>query len=103
MVTNLVELQSFLFQVAIEAFGESRLEIGTSFTPGAPKPEEHRSFTYAIHDGFENGFISRKKKPAEMIAKYIDMAMRKGQRSASDNDFWQELDRALGLYRYTQG
>ena len=63
----------------------------------------NQKFVYAATDAFQTGFRARKNKPAEMIAKHIDRAMRKGQRGASDAEFSKTLDAILVLYRFTQG
>ncbi|KAI0700482.1 Cullin-domain-containing protein [Cytidiella melzeri] len=62
----------------------------------------NREFGYAMIDAFAKGFRSRRNKPAELIAKYIDKAMRKGQKGRDDKDYSAELDAALGLYRFTE-
>jgi len=58
-------------------------------------------FVYAIADAFTAGFKTRRNKPAEMIAKHVDKAMRKGQGATSDADYEKMLDSALALYRFT--
>lgn len=63
----------------------------------------NKEFQYAAIDGFQTGFRARKNKPAEMIAKYLDKAMRKGQGEASDEQFAKGLDAALAIYRFTNG
>ncbi|KAI0292249.1 Cullin-4B [Multifurca ochricompacta] len=60
-----------------------------------------KDFQYALHDAFADGFKRRHNKPAEMTARHIDKLMRKGQGSASDDSFNEELDAALALYRFT--
>ncbi|KAF8650599.1 hypothetical protein AX16_005170 [Volvariella volvacea WC 439] len=63
--------------------------------------QPHRDFVYALSDAFTNGFKKRPSKPAEMIAKYLDKAMRRGQGSSSDAQFEALLDSVLALYRFT--
>jgi cullin-4 len=65
----------------------------------AKQPDQ--DFIYALTDSFEMAFKARRSKPAEMIAKYIDRAMRKGQGKASDTEFQDILDKPLALYRFT--
>jgi cullin 4 len=60
-----------------------------------------KDFQYALHDAFSSGFKKRHNKPAEMIAHHIDKLMRKGQGSASDETFNEQLDAVLTLYRFT--
>ncbi|KAF9555850.1 Cullin-4B [Agrocybe pediades] len=66
-----------------------------------PPKQPDQQFLYALTDAFTMGFKARRSKPAEMIAKYLDKAMRKGQGKASDAEFQEFLDRALSLYRFT--
>ena len=61
----------------------------------------NRQCEYAVQDAFQEGFKARRNKPAEMIAKYLDKAMRKGQKGKDDSTFAAELDRVLALYRFT--
>ncbi|KZT58431.1 hypothetical protein CALCODRAFT_432704 [Calocera cornea HHB12733] len=91
MIPDLLALRKFAELIARDAFGED---------PDDPAGE--RVWRNSVLDAFEKGFAGRVKKPAEMIAKYIDQAMRKGQRSASDDEFNRLLNEALGLYRFTK-
>ncbi|KZT35448.1 Cullin-domain-containing protein [Sistotremastrum suecicum HHB10207 ss-3] len=72
-----------------------------AFCDGLTKEFHDRELGYATTKAFEKGFAGRSGKPAEMIAKYIDSAMRKGQRGASDADFRSLLENVLILYRFT--
>ena len=60
-----------------------------------------KDFEYAMQDAFTSGFKKRRNKPAELIARHIDKIMRKGQGSAGEEAFNQELDALLALYRFT--
>ncbi|PVF97543.1 hypothetical protein CPB86DRAFT_706780 [Serendipita vermifera] len=60
-----------------------------------------RKFTYATWEAFERGFMCRKIKPAELIAKHVDSLMRRGQKAASDAEFFAEMKRVLTLYRFS--
>ena len=70
-------------------------------TSKLPEMQPDQKFLYAITDAFATGFKARRSKPAEMIAKYVDKAMRKGQGKASDTEFQSLLDKVLVLYRFT--
>ncbi len=70
-------------------------------TSDKPQKQPDQDFIYALADAFTSAFKKRKSKPAEMIAKYLDKAMRKGQGNASDADFQKMLESVLGLYRFT--
>ncbi|KAF9481235.1 Cullin-4B [Pholiota conissans] len=73
----------------------------TASTSKLPSMQPDQVFLYAITDAFNMGFKARRSKPAEMIAKYVDKAMRKGQGKASDAEFQALLDKVLALYRFT--
>lgn len=111
MISNLLDLKSLGDDAVARAFVDSReasspalsaLAARTSLvTDAGPAPAADREFMYALRDAFQVGFKARRVKPAEMIAKYLDRAMRKGQKSASDAEFDSLLDRVLVLYRFT--
>ena len=61
----------------------------------------NRQCEYAVQDAFQEGFKARRNKPAEMIAKYLDKAMRRGQKGKDDQTYSADLDAALSLYRFT--
>jgi len=71
-------------------------------TSQLPSMQPDQQFLYTLTDAFSTGFKSRRLKPAEMIAKYVDKAMRKGQGKATDAEFQGLLDRVLQLYRFTE-
>lgn len=60
-----------------------------------------QDFSYALQDAFTTGFKSRKIRPAEMIAKYVDRLLRKGQKGQDDENFKKSLAEVLELYRST--
>ena len=61
----------------------------------------NRECAYAVRDAFQDGFKARRNKPAEMIAKYLDKAMRKGQKGKDDRSYSEDLDAALAhIARY---
>lgn len=111
MVDRLLSLKRFIDQLISVAFTKDTVAVfyegnqsninenNTSAT--RRRPASNREFEYAAIDAFSSGFKSRKNKPAEMIAKHLDRAMRKGQRGKKDEDFQAELDAVLGLYRFT--
>ena len=59
-------------------------------------------YGYAVRDQFQAGFSKRRNKPAELIAKYLDRAMRKGQKNATDVEFMTLLEWVLELYKFTE-
>jgi len=102
MVQLLLDFKSFIDSTLPTAFADEVDVplVGTS-EQGATQKRPNKDFGYALIDAFQTGFKARRNKPAEMIAKYLDKAMRKGQKDASDADFEALLDSVLGLYRFT--
>ena len=103
MVQHLLDFKVFAESTLPTAFADD-VEIpliGTSEQGATPRKHPNKDFGYALIDAFQTGFKARRNKPAEMIAKYVDRAMRKGQQDASDAEFEALLDSALSLYRFT--
>lgn len=88
MVENLLELKEFLDEC-----------LSADYIDDAQQND--RKFTHATSEAFERGFSTRKIKPAELIAKHVDSLMRRGQKAASDQEFFAQLKRVLTLYRYS--
>lgn len=110
MVQRLLDFKGFADQTVVKSFvAEADSRPADSSGTGPPEastsklPEmlPDQKFLYAITDAFATGFKARRSKPAEMIAKYVDKAMRKGQGKASDAEFQGLLDKVLALYRFT--
>ncbi|KAJ3974992.1 Cullin family-domain-containing protein [Lentinula raphanica] len=100
--------------------------LAATFVSKETKSREE-DFVQALSDGFITGFRTRRVKPAEMLAKYLDNMMRKGQakfleslskstRTSADGDvmipvdsqnaqdtlFHKHLLSVLSLYRYSE-
>ena len=118
MVDRLLDFKGFIDSAIPIAFSDietattaaplsnSNAIASTSSASTKETPEKravNRSFLNAATDAFTDGFRVRRNKPAEMIAKFLDRAMRRGQKGSSDEEFMRILDIVLGLYRYTQG
>ena len=106
MVERLLNFKAFAEEVANTAFVDNTplSTNGTSTSNNAPqkyKSTPNVEYDYALRDGFQAGFSKRRNKPAEMTAKYLDRAMRKGQKSATDAEFMTLLEKVLQLYRFT--
>ncbi|KZT24381.1 Cullin-4B [Neolentinus lepideus HHB14362 ss-1] len=109
MVDRLLECKAFAESAISTAFVDvihnpivDESHASTSNAPQVPSVKRaNKEFSYAMFDAFHHGFKARRKKPAEMIAKYLDKAMRRGQKGASDEEFDRALDAALSLYRFT--
>lgn len=104
MVQRLLDFKSLADTAIHSAFlvdSLSAADMNSGSTSTTPK-HPNSDFVYALGDAFTNGFKKRRNKPAEMIAKYLDRAMRKGQGATSDAQFETLLDSVLALYRFTQ-
>ncbi|KAG6844878.1 hypothetical protein H0H87_002823 [Tephrocybe sp. NHM501043] len=97
MVERLLEFKSLADEVISTTFVDEKASLSSSAVITSRNPE----FIYALGDAFSIGFKARRNKPAEMIAKYIDHAMRKGQNALSQDEYEATLDAALALYRFT--
>jgi cullin-4 len=54
-------------------------------------------------EAFSSCINSRKNKPAEMIAKFIDQKMKLGNKAMSDEELDRVFNSVLRLFRYCQG
>ena len=108
MVERLLNFKTFTEKAAKRAFVDYIPPPSTNGTSTSRNsPRQYRAapnveYDYAIRDGFQAGFSKRKNKPAEMIAKYLDRAMRKGQKNSTDTEFMTLLEKVLRLYRFTE-
>lgn len=116
MVDRLLSFKSFVDQLIkstfVEDVDENTMDADLPNSSGASSSKtpafltkrlysSNKEFEYAAIDAFSSGFKSRRNKPAELIAKHLDRAMRKGQKGRKDEEFQAELDAVLGLYRFT--
>ncbi|KAI0291434.1 hypothetical protein BC826DRAFT_1022936 [Russula brevipes] len=69
---------------------KAKASLAHSFVLSSSSPAS-KGFQYALHDAFSDSFEKRRNKPAEMVARHIDELMRKGQGSASDESFIEQL------------
>ncbi|KAG6873267.1 hypothetical protein C0995_001041 [Termitomyces sp. Mi166 len=97
MVERLLEFKHLADEVITTVFLDEKASLSSSVLTTQPNNE----FIYALGDSFTMGFKARRNKPAEMIAKYLDRVMRKGQGASTDAEFEAILDSVLALYRYT--
>ena len=93
MVTRLLDFN----QICQHALSNCFVDVD----PASTRLVTNAKFNQAVEEGFRAGFLRRQNKPAEMIAKYLDKTMRKGQKGATDVVFHGLLDAALALYRFT--
>lgn len=60
-------------------------------------------FLNVVKECFESFINSRQNKPAELVAKYLDLRLRSGSKDLSDVELESTLDKVLVLFRYIQG
>lgn len=105
MVQRLLDFKALADNTISTAFVDEKISDVNSSRGGASTSvtfkQPNNEFVYALSDAFTIGFKARRNKPAEMIAKYIDKAMRRGQGATSDSQFEGLLDSVLALYRFT--
>lgn len=88
---------------AEESISNVFIQTSTSSTASGSRVEKtpNRDFVYALSDAFTTGFKARRNTPAEMLAKYLDRTLRRGQGSKGDQEFDNMLNTALSLYKFT--
>lgn len=110
MVRRLLEFKANMDEAISSAFLDLKVEPISAVTshsrPSAstsapPVKQPNQEFIYIVGDAFALGFKARRNKPAEMLAKFLDKTMRKGQGTLSDDKYEALLDSVLALYRYT--
>ncbi|EIN13362.1 Cullin-4B [Punctularia strigosozonata HHB-11173 SS5] len=100
MVPKLVALHGFCKKLLEDAFVDyTSPSTGTSDAP--PMKRMNRAFFDALKDAFGSGFKARRSKPAEMIAKELDKAMKRGKKDMTEQDFERNVEEVLELCRYT--
>ncbi|KAI7818099.1 cullin 4A [Gamsiella multidivaricata] len=60
-------------------------------------------FLNVLKECFESFINTRQNKPAELVAKYLDLRLRSGNKELSDEEMESTLERVLILFRYIQG
>ncbi|CAO3578616.1 unnamed protein product [Absidia cylindrospora] len=64
--------------------------------------DDDSSFSNTLKVNFEHFINSRKNKPAELIAKFIDSKLRSSSKQHGEEDMEKILDKVLILFRYLQ-
>lgn len=60
-------------------------------------------FMSSLREAFEFFVNLRSNKPAELIAKYVDMKLRAGNKEATEEELEQILDKIMVLFRFING
>ncbi|EPQ27340.1 uncharacterized protein PFL1_05262 [Pseudozyma flocculosa PF-1] len=83
MIERLLEFKAAIDRIVADGFGREP------------------SFVHAQRDSFEVFVNRRENKPAELIAKFLDVKLRSGNKTMTDDELERCLDEALVLFRYT--
>ena len=60
------------------------------------------TFAASLKEAFEHFINQRQNKPAELIAKFIDVKLKAGNKGQTEEELEGLLDKALLLFRYIQ-
>ncbi|KAJ2065912.1 hypothetical protein GGI08_002133 [Coemansia sp. S2] len=62
--------------------------------------QSNSMLAHALRDSFEDFINSRRSKPAQLTAKFIDQSIRSGNRSTADEDIDSLLNRVVVIFRF---
>ncbi|KAI8326187.1 cullin-4A [Martensiomyces pterosporus] len=65
--------------------------------------QSNEALAHALRESFEEFINTKRNKPAQLIAKFVDQCMRSGSKMAVNDDLDDLLDRILVLFRFIQG
>ncbi|KAG8192285.1 hypothetical protein JTE90_002110 [Oedothorax gibbosus] len=65
--------------------------------------QRNEKFVNTLKEAFETFVNQRPNKPAELIAKYLDVKLRAGNKEATEEELEQMLDKIMVLFRYIHG
>lgn len=65
--------------------------------------ERNDKFSNSLREAFEFFVNQRSNKPAELIAKYVDMKLRAGNKEATEEELENILDKIMVLFRFIHG
>ena len=85
MVAKLLDLKRRADEVAEESFGGDE------------------AFNAVVKESFESFVNQRQNRPAELIAKHIDVKLRGAGKGETEDELEHSLDRAMALFRHIQG
>ncbi|CAH3951967.1 cullin-4A [Pieris brassicae] len=60
-------------------------------------------FLYSMREAFEFFINQRQNKPAELIAKFVDLKLRAGNKEATEEELERLLDKIMVLFRFIHG
>jgi len=63
----------------------------------------NESFSHSLKEAFEHFINVRQNRPAELIAHFIDLKLRSGNKGSTEEQLEEELDKTMTLFRYIDG
>ncbi|PLW07509.1 hypothetical protein PCASD_23613 [Puccinia coronata f. sp. avenae] len=84
MIQRLIDFKTTLDRIVVDCFSRDR------------------EMFYAIKESFETFINQRHNKPAELLAKFLDLKMRTASRSMNESEIETCLEHILILFRYSQ-
>ncbi|XP_049882276.1 cullin-4A [Pectinophora gossypiella] len=65
--------------------------------------QRNDKFLYSMREAFEYFINQRQNKPAELIAKFVDLKLRAGNKEATEEELERLLDKIMVLFRFIHG
>ncbi|XP_045496375.1 cullin-4A isoform X2 [Colias croceus] len=65
--------------------------------------QRNDKFLYSMREAFEFFINQRQNKPAELIAKFVDLKLRAGNKEATEEELERLLDKIMVLFRFIHG
>lgn len=65
--------------------------------------DHNEKYVNSLREAFEYFVNQRSNKPAELIAKYVDMKLRSGNKEATEEELENILDKIMVLFRFIHG
>ncbi|XP_013183932.1 cullin-4A [Amyelois transitella] len=65
--------------------------------------QRNDKFLYSMREAFEHFINQRQNKPAELIAKFVDVKLRAGNKEATEEELERLLDKIMVLFRFIHG
>lgn len=65
--------------------------------------QKNDKFLYSLREAFEHFINQRQNKPAELIAKFVDVKLRAGNKEATEEELERLLDKIMVLFRFIHG
>lgn len=85
MVQELLDFKDKVDEIAIKCFGRNE------------------KFINSLKEAFEYFINQRTNKPAELIAKFVDIKLRSGNKETTEEEFEKLLDKVMVIFRFIHG